>query len=138
MFFADTNFLVSYFAGDSNSHHAERVMEEIEAGKIRLIIPVGVIQECCHIFEKAERFALPKEKIANTLIPFLLTSGIEAEDRDVVVAALRKFHEKNVDFMDAYLAARSSASGVPIVSFDKDFKKLDCQVYNPQKDKVGR
>lgn len=130
----DANLLISYLAGDSNAEYAERVMDDVDAGNTILVIPVGIIQECCYVFEKTTRFAYTKEQIANALIPLLLTPGIEVDERDIVISALRKFHEKNVDFMDAYLAARSSATGVPVVSFDKDFNNLDCQVYNPQKD----
>ncbi|MFC4767541.1 PIN domain-containing protein [Effusibacillus consociatus] len=129
---SDTNLLISYFAGDSNSDYADKVIQAVEEGKTTLVIPVAVVQELCHVFHNTEGFRLSKQRISDTLISFLLTPGIEAEEREVVVAALRKFHENNVDFTDAYLATRSSAAAVPVVSFDKDFRKLDCQVYNPK------
>ena len=42
------------------------------------------------------------------------------KDKAVVLQALRLYVKSNVDFVDAYLAARCNDEGCPVYTFDQD------------------
>jgi predicted nucleic acid-binding protein len=51
--------------------------------------------------------------------------GIECRESDVIACALRHFSTKKVDYMDCFLAAVANSRGIPVASFDRDFRKFD-------------
>lgn len=90
-------------------------------------------------------YGLPRQSIAGRLAQFLSADGIEAEERDVLLQALRDYEEKNVDFADAYLARHAERLGPPrVCTFDlKHFSRLGVQTlppgetFAPPKDAAG-
>lgn len=129
---ADANLVISYFADDSNSEMAFRVVDAALNGEVELLVPDVVIAECCHVF-LMPKFGYSKKQIAEVMTSLIMSPGIRTDfDKTVLVKALRQFHENNVDFPDVYLSARSAESSLPIVTFDKDFRKLEGRVVNPQ------
>lgn len=49
------------------------------------------------------------QEISDVLIKFTNSIGVETEEKSVVQQALRDYAEKNVDFIDAYIAAHAKA-----------------------------
>lgn len=47
------------------------------------------------------------------------------EEAEQVVAALDRMAALNVDFIDTYLAEVARREGDAVVSFDRDFRRLD-------------
>jgi len=48
------------------------------------------------------------------------------ENRSIILKALDLYEEKNIDFIDAYLASHSIKNNCDTVfTFDKDFRKID-------------
>ncbi|MEW6173031.1 MAG: hypothetical protein AB1510_08210 [Bacillota bacterium] len=49
-----------------------------------------------------------------------------------VIQALSDYVSLNVDFVDAYLAAKASASGWPVCTFDRThFNRLTVETFRP-------
>jgi predicted nucleic acid-binding protein len=62
----------------------------------------------------------------------VLADGIEAVDEPLVLQALADYEQKNVDFVDAYLAAYAESKSVSVVTQNaKDFAKLGTQSRKP-------
>lgn len=55
---------------------------------------------------------------------FSFMGVLECPGAKVLEDALDRFATKNVDFLDAYLAAQALAMEVPVSTFDKDFRKI--------------
>ena len=62
--------------------------------------------------------------MVNTLLTVIDNAGIETADAAVVIDALKRFASKNVDFADAWLAARAAKVGHGVASFDRDLDKF--------------
>ncbi|GAW90956.1 PIN domain-containing protein [Calderihabitans maritimus] len=65
------------------------------------------------------------------MIAFINADGIQAENSDLAIRALQDMAEKNVDFIDAYLAAVARSHEERVCSFDNDFEKLNVSCVKP-------
>lgn len=46
--------------------------------------------------------------------------------------AVKKFATVNLDIVDLYLTELNRENGLPVLSWDKGFEKLDCEHYSPK------
>ena len=67
---------------------------------------------------------IPKDEVVASLLELLGPASIEARDKSAVRTALIQFRDRNVDFVDALLAAQTITGGGDIYSFDRDFDRL--------------
>jgi predicted nucleic acid-binding protein len=59
------------------------------------------------------------------MLAFVTAQGIGTDNEDEVILALSSFHEKNIDFADALLAAHCILAGPSAVySFDRHFDRI--------------
>jgi predicted nucleic-acid-binding protein len=72
-----------------------------------------------------------RKDIVSVLVPLLTEHGLKVEGSSVVIRALESMSKNSVDFADALLAesARSRSEGV--TSFNRDFRKLDVDLHEP-------
>jgi predicted nucleic acid-binding protein len=68
---------------------------------------------------------------ARVVSALVTADGVVLEDGMQVVAALRDTATRNVDFADAYLAAKARLGRLPVCSFDSDFRRLDVDCVRP-------
>ena len=54
----------------------------------------------------------------------ILHKGVEIDDQDVILGALDRFARLNADFPDCYAAAIATYNAMPVVSYDRDFRKF--------------
>ncbi len=69
-------------------------------------------------------YKIPKNEIVDTLSKILNFIGLLNRDKSEILEALLQYANSNTDVMDCILAAQSSPEKV-IISFDKDFDKLN-------------
>ena len=121
----DTNVVLRYLLDDHEtfSPKAKRFMIKLSDNTISSEIPAVVIVECVYVMEKF--YKIPKNEIVDKLCAILSFSGIANADKKNLIAALIEYGRTNVDIVDCILAAESSSTRISI-SFDKDFKKLNC------------
>ncbi len=120
----DTNVILRYLLGDHKifSPKAKTFMELISQGIKKAEIPSVVIVECVYVMEKF--YKIPKNEIVDTLSKILNFVGIINRDKSEILEALLQYANSNPDVVDCILAAQSSPEKV-IISFDKDFDKLN-------------
>jgi len=96
-------------------------MRNLEKNSKKAEIPSVVVVECIYVM--AKYYEIPKNEIVDKLSRILNIRGIVNPDKSEILDALVKFEDSSADIVDCILAGKSSPQR-PIVSFDKDFRKL--------------
>ncbi len=119
----DTNIILRFLLGDDpkQSKIVNKLMTSICDGQTLAQIKDFVLLETVWVLDAS--FHIPHDEIADKLINILNFTGITNSNRSILIRALLDFKEKNIDLADCLLAAYSSPS-MPVVSFDKDLKRL--------------
>ena len=120
----DANLILRYLLGDHPEHSAAaaELMERVRGGDAFAYVPEGVVVECVYVLLKVYR--VPRDEVAGKLIGILSFRGIANEARDVLLAALRLFRDRNVDIVDGIVQATAAKRGWQPFSFDRDLKRL--------------
>lgn len=122
----DTNVIIRIITGDPRelADEAEKMIQKVEGGELILRLTPLVIAECCWVL--SSYYEADPEDISEALFKFTNGIGVETEEKLIVQKALRDYAAKNVDFIDAYIAAHAKANPPEdVVTWDKHFKKLD-------------
>lgn len=132
-FWIDANVLLRYLTKDP-PEMAERALgltRRAEQGQVIIKLSVLVLAETCWVLQSFYEY--DRARIADVLSAFVRASGVEAEEGDAVLEALSHYRDKNVDFVDAFLAAHARSAGpARICTFDvKHFHRLDVEVVSP-------
>ena len=127
----DANVLLRFLRNDDprQSPAARRLLAAAQSGEVTLVLSAVTVAEVCYALRASYRLPRP----AAHLLADLLQAGVfELEDEPPVLDALARMARANVDFGDAYLAARAAASREPVATFDGDFAKFpDIKVLSP-------
>lgn len=124
--FIDANVILRFLTKDPlpMAEAALKIFEEAKSGKISLLILPITVAEVVWVLESFYEYL--KEKIAETMIQFLSCEGLEVENLDLLLEALNLYHEKNLDFADAFLAITALRKKIPtIFSFDQHFNRIN-------------
>ncbi|MGP3788196.1 PIN domain-containing protein [Paenibacillus sp. 1A_MP2] len=105
----DTNIII-YVLRDNEQYspQARKLVQEANEGKYTLKISPLIISECVFVLT-GKFFGRSRVEVADVLSSFINLKGIECEEKDVIEESLRRFREKKIDFVDAYLAAHAKA-----------------------------
>ncbi|ACM61549.1 putative nucleic-acid-binding protein [Caldicellulosiruptor bescii] len=126
----DANVILRFLLQDHQEffQKAQKITLEAEQGKLKLLVAPITIAEVVWTLESF--YKIPRKEIADILSAFICSDGIEAEEGDVVLFALKSYKESNVDFIDAYLSHHITKSGNnKIFTFDKKhFSRLDVEI----------
>jgi predicted nucleic acid-binding protein len=128
---ADANILLRFLTGTPEDHaaRARRLIKRAEDGEVTLRLAPVIVAEAVWVLGSFYKYT--RQEIAAALIPMLSTRGIQTVDRDRVINALTRMAERNVAFVDAYLAEIARAEDAPVASFDENFNRLDVQWVRP-------
>jgi predicted nucleic acid-binding protein len=129
---ADTNILLRFLTREPRelAERARRLIEQAERGTVTIKLAPVIVAEVVWVLGSFYRRSQPE--IAGALIPLLTTTAIQTVDGERVVAALSRMAERNVAFVDAYLAEIARAEGAAVASFDENFKRLDVAWVRPE------
>ena len=124
----DANVILRFLTGDPAdlAGKARRVIRRASEGEVVLRIATVVIAEVVWVL--GSYYQAPRDLIADQVRGLVLADGIDVENREEVLDALRTMQDANVSFVDAYLAAVARARGEPVVTFDADFKRLGVEM----------
>lgn len=128
----DANIIIYFITGTpkEKAELALKLMQEAEAGHIDLRISAVTIAEVVWVLDSV--FGFSPQEIAERLSAFIRAEGIEVSERDVLLETLVDYRDKNVDFVDAYLAAHARANGPrKVFTFDQHFERLGIEVAVP-------
>jgi len=122
----DTNVILRFLIRDNEAFFeaAYDVFKKAAAGSMVLHIHPVTVAELVWTLDSFYNY--DKEEIVKTLCGFFTIEGLVLHDRDAVFNALVNYKEKNVDYIDAYLAAVAGEHvDHVVVTFDKKhFPKL--------------
>jgi len=131
-FLLDANVLVRFLVQDDpkQSAAATVLFEKAERREVALHLDALVVAETVYVL--IGRYGRSRTEVVNVLLAIIQNAGIETMDEPVVTDALQRFAAFNVDFSDAWLAARSARLHRPVASFDHDFDKFkDIKRFEP-------
>jgi predicted nucleic acid-binding protein len=128
----DANVLVRFLVQDNpqQSASATALFEKAERREALLHLDGLVVAEVVYVL--IGRYGRSRTEIVNVLLALIQNAGIQTVDEDIVINALQRFAAFNVDFPDAWLAARAAKLGRSIASFDRDLDKFkDVKRFEP-------
>lgn len=122
--FIDTNIFLRFLLADhkTQSPAAKKLFLIAREGKINLITHSLVIAEI--IFTLDSFFNLPKQEIIEKINIILLFDELEIIEKNILLQSISFYEKKNIDFIDAFIAAYAYKNKIAVCSFDKDFDKV--------------
>lgn len=120
----DTSVLVRFLTKEppALAARARSLMARAASGELRLRVASLVVAEVVWVLSSYYR--LDDASVAERVSELLAADGVDAEEEEAVLESLRVMQEKNVSFVDAYLAQRGGAAGEAVATFDRDFARL--------------
>ncbi len=127
--FIDTDVIIRFLTGDDprKQEKAARLFEQVEQGNLTVAAPDTVIADAVFVLSSRHLYHLPRQKVADLLIPLVRLPGFRVNNRRSVLAALALYGygPKKLDFGDALIvAAMQQVGSQTVYSFDVDFEKL--------------
>jgi len=129
----DANVLVRFLVQDDpkQSAAATALFEKSERREVALILDGLVVAEVVYVLMGP--YGRTRTEVVNVLLAIIQNAGVETMDKEVVTDALRRFAAINLDFSDAWMAARAAQLGHAVASFDRDFDKFkDIRRFEPK------
>jgi len=123
VYLLDTNVIIRFLVGD-NERHLEKsteYFEQIEQGSMEVEILSGVLMEVFFVLTKF--YKLPKVEVISDLKTILSLEGVVNKDKVILFETLSIVENKNIDFVDALICAKSKFQNYEKLSFDKDLDK---------------
>ena len=132
--FVDTNLFLRYITNDipEQADAVEKLLDQAEAGELLLTTNRLVIAEIVWTLESF--YKRTKSEVRDAVLALLNTPGLEVEAADELLQAAVWYEEKNVDFIDACIAAELRARGPgSVYTFNrKHFIRFDLDVRTPE------
>ena len=122
--FIDTNVFLRFLLADhkTQSPATKKLFTEAKNGKIILITHSLVIAEI--IFTLDSFFNLSKKEIIKKINIILLFKELEIVEKNVLLQSITFYKQKNIDFIDTFIASFAFKNKIDICSFDRDFDKI--------------
>ena len=127
----DTNVIVRFLTKVPIDQYARAValVEKASAGEAELHLSAAVVTEVAAILHHT--YKRPQTVVADKLLQLMNSRGVFVEEDDVVRQSLEYSRTlTDTDFIDAYVAVKARAEGLPVASFDKGLhKRLGTSVF---------
>lgn len=122
---ADTNIFLRYLTNDipEQATRVEKHFKKAEKGKLQLIVLQITVVEL--LFQLEHWYGLKKTDAVEKMIRFISPAWFEIDYKDAVFEALNTYKSKSIDFVDLLVWAGAKQRKLVILSFDKDFDKLE-------------
>ena len=122
VYLIDTNVIIRFLVGDHPEHLeiATEIFTKIESGDYEVEILESVIMEVLFVLVKF--YKLPKSEVIEDLKKIIAFRGVVG-DKVLLIETLNIVDNKNIDFVDALICAKSKLQGYGKLSFDKDVNR---------------
>jgi len=122
VYLLDTNVIIRFLVGDHEEHLkiATDIFSKIENGETEVEILEPVIMEVLFVLVKF--YKLPQSEVITDLKRIIALRGVVG-DKVLLFETLNIVNEKNIDFVDALLCAKSRLQGYGKLSFDSDVNR---------------
>jgi len=123
VYLLDTNVIIRFLVGDHEEHLEQSIVifKDIEKAKVQVEILEGVLMEAFFVLTKF--YKIPKNNVINDLKMILNFNGVINSNKTILYEALNIIENRNIDFVDALICAKSKLQGFGKLSFDGDVKK---------------
>ena len=123
VYLLDTNVIIRFLVGDHEEHLEQSIVifKDIEKAKVQVEILEGVLMETFFVLTKF--YKIPKNDVINDLKTILNFNGVINSNKTIFYEALNIIENRNIDFVDALICAKSKLQGFGKLSFDEDVKK---------------
>lgn len=120
----DTNVVLRYLLQDDENlyRRAREFFHRVRDAQENAYFPDGVIAECIYVL--AGRYGVKRDEIAARLLELIAFRGVDPQNRRMLRTALDLYRSRNVDFVDAVVAATARERGWRVFSFDRDLERL--------------
>lgn len=121
--FIETSVFIRYFTRDVESKYQDTLglFDKIESGKISPYTSNTVIQEIIYILSRHYKF--PKKSVVQDVKTLFELRNMTIVDKTNSLLAIDYFSKYNIKLGDCFIATQIP-KGVPIVTYDADFKKI--------------
>jgi predicted nucleic-acid-binding protein len=125
VYYIDANYFLRFVLKDNLTQWkiADSYFEKAKQRKIKLVFITEVVLEIEYVMRKVYKF--DRKLIFKYISTLLSISSFEVADREVLKLALLTYLNKNIDFVDAILFYKAKIWDAKVLSFDKDFNKLN-------------
>jgi predicted nucleic acid-binding protein len=120
----DANVLIRFLVQDDpgQSPAATALFEAAERRECLLHLDSLAVAEAVYVL--VGRYRRSRADVVEALLAVIHNPGVETAESGQVTDALRRFGAVNVDFADAWLAARAAHLRHGVASFDRDLDKF--------------
>lgn len=120
----DTNLIVRHLVQDHErqARLASKLFAACDCGDIALVILPVVLAECVFVLESF--YKQPRANIAQALKSLIGSPGIELGDLPIHLDALTCYARSQFHIVDCMIAATAASQGIPVATFDQDFRKV--------------
>ncbi|MGH7984177.1 MAG: PIN domain-containing protein [Candidatus Udaeobacter sp.] len=120
----DTNVIIRFLTGDHPTHspRSRNLFARAAAGEVSLVLTDLALAESAWVLQSF--YQLDRAAIAAALKGVIESTGVEVQNKAILMNALRNFAQTGVNFVDAYHAAVAEAKSIAIASFDRDFDQF--------------
>ncbi len=122
--FLDTNVILRFLLKDNPDlfQKAKNYFQKAKQNKLALVVVPQVVFEVNYVLAGVYSFA--KTKRVKVIKQIVSAAALRVERREILLKALDKYKECNIDLVDIYLWCLARQEKGEVVSFDEDFKKL--------------
>lgn len=118
----DTNIFVhAVFPNDGQHRRCRELLLALEEGRATAFLSPLVVHELTYVLSRLPSFR-SRADVYRYIHAFLLTDSIQMEEKEDVVRALALWANAGIGFVDAWLSAAATRTGMPICSVnERDF-----------------
>ena len=122
VYLLDTNVIIRFLVGDHPEHLeiATDIFTQIENGEYEVEILEVVIMEALFVLVKF--YKLPQSEVIADLKRIIALRGVVG-NKVLLIETLNIVDNKNIDFVDALICAKSRLQGYGRLSFDSDVNR---------------
>ncbi|MFC1840808.1 PIN domain-containing protein [Thermodesulfobacteriota bacterium] len=126
MRFVDTNIFLRFLINDDSkkTDACEALFKKAIAGDEILFTTDMVIAEIIWVLESY--YEVSRKGIRESVEKILNTENLICPGKETIINALAVYHEKNIDFIDAYNAFTIKMNGIDkLYSYDKHYDRIN-------------
>lgn len=124
-YFLDANIFLRFLTADDKgkAEACRRLVQRAVDGELGLTTHPLILAEVVWVLESYYR--LPRPEIVNKLELIMNTPNLSIADAGAFAQAVSLYSSAGIDLADCFAAALSMQDGCPLVSYDRDYDRLE-------------
>jgi len=123
--FLDANIFLRFLTGDDRrkAEACRRLVQRAVDGKLNLTTHPLILAEVVWVLESY--YKLPRGEITKKLQMIMNTPNLTVADAHAFAQAVELYSDSKIDLADCFAAAVATQEDCTLVSYDRDFDKLE-------------